>query len=551
MNTIKDDVDTSPSSDTHIFQIPQINGESDSISLSSGDILFVLGANGSGKSGLMQHIHNKHTEQTRWISALRQTFFVRDFQILGSLEKQSTEDAIRGRETSPEYRWTDDYARTKPNLWITDLINMERVRSQEITRLVDARNKDRAMDYSSEHQSPLEIVNQLLKQSNIPVTLKLENYDTVLASKNQSEPYSIAQLSDGERAVILIASRILSAPPNTLVLIDEPERHLHQSIVSPFLKALFAKRPDCAFIIATHEVDIPMDNRDSRILLVHDCAHSGKFVVGWDTVLVESKDNIDESLMRDILGARRKLLFVEGEKDSLDNRVYSLIFPKVTIIPKGSFKDVIKAVSGIRSTKHLHRIDAYGIIDRDGRSKENVEKLQANGIYSLDVYIVESIYYEQQVRTKVAEQHSKVTGSDAVDKLACAEMEALKAIERCADYLSRKVADHKIDNRINNDLPKLRNYDPYESAFCICVQVDDIMDDVYKKLKSAIEKLDLDYILAHYPVKNSNALQCIAKGLEFPDRRTYEQAVLTLLKDDSIVLDHLRSLFNPLYNILK
>ena len=77
------------------------------------------------------------------------------------------------------------------------------------------------------------------------------------------------------------------------------------------------------------------------------------------------------------------------------------------------------------------------------------------------------------------------------------------------------------------------------------------MDDVYKKLKSAIEKLDLDYILAHYPVKNSNALQCIAKGLEFPDRRTYEQAVLTLLKDDSIVLDHLRSLFNPLYNILK
>ncbi|WP_442947933.1 AAA family ATPase [Nostoc sp.] len=51
----------------------------------------------------------------------------------------------------------------------------------------------------------------------------------VVASKCGGTPYSIAELSDGERNALLIAANVLTVKNGTLVLIDEPERHLHRS----------------------------------------------------------------------------------------------------------------------------------------------------------------------------------------------------------------------------------------------------------------------------------------------------------------------------------
>ena len=92
------------------------------------------------------------------------------------------------------------------------------------------------------------------------ITLELVDNEKMLARKKGSKPYSIAELSDGERNVILIASEVLAVPSSTMILIDEPEQHLHQSIISSFLKALFTMRSDCVFVVSTHEVILPIDN---------------------------------------------------------------------------------------------------------------------------------------------------------------------------------------------------------------------------------------------------------------------------------------------------
>ena len=80
-------------------------------------------------------------------------------------------------------------------------------------------------------------------------------------SKNGSPPYSIAELSDGERNSLLIAASILTMKSESLVLIDEPERHLHRSIISPLLQHLFSSRSDCAFIKL-------LSNNDQKMLNV-------------------------------------------------------------------------------------------------------------------------------------------------------------------------------------------------------------------------------------------------------------------------------------------
>ena len=60
---------------------------------------------------------------------------------------------------------------------------------------------------------------------------------------------------------MIIAAHVITADPGIVFLIDEPERHLHRSIIQPFLSALFnLRKDDCAFVIATHEIALPVEN---------------------------------------------------------------------------------------------------------------------------------------------------------------------------------------------------------------------------------------------------------------------------------------------------
>ena len=564
MNVMENPTNSHPDSNAHNIQIPQIGGKIRTIPMSAGDILFMLGANGAGKSSLMQRIYSQHQKKAHWISALRQTFFVQDFQMLRPQERDNVERGIRDRGAKPESRWTDRDAGSKPNIAITNLINMTQTQSRRISDLVYRGNSNDASQYAHNHKQPLEIMDHLLQQSNLPITLELDDNEKILAHKKGSEPYSIAQLSDGERNVILIASEVLAAQSGTMVLIDEPERHLHRSIISPLLKALFAMRSDCTFVVSTHEVTLPIDNPDSKTLLVRDCTYieritkkseikleeleeavsqikaAKKTVKGWDTDLMESGNEIDKEVMRDILGARRRLLFVEGAEGSLDKPLYSLIFPDVSVIPKQDSKSVEHAVTSIRDLEQLHWVVAYGIIDRDARTQDDVERLKKCGIYSL-----ESIYYDPQVRKMAGERMAKVMGADAITLLEEAENAALEAIKGSARHLSELKAEHKMRQEIFDHLPN-RKKDALSEPICIYLDGPAILESESERLSRAIKSRDLDFIIACYPVRESPALVRLVKELKFQGRREYERTVLELLKDEPQLLVHVKGLLGTL-----
>ena len=176
-----------------------------------------------------------------------------------------------------------------------------------------------------------------------------------MALKNGGVPYSIAELSDGERNALLIAGDVLTAKPGTLLIIDEPERHLHRSIISPLLTLLFDKRRDCAFVIATHDIDLPLDSEGARVLLVRSAVYQGSTVTSWEADLIDQGAPLDEDIKRDVIGSRRRILFVEGKEESLDKPLYSLLFPMVSVVAKESAKGVEQAVVGLRAANtNLH-----------------------------------------------------------------------------------------------------------------------------------------------------------------------------------------------------
>jgi ABC-type Mn2+/Zn2+ transport system ATPase subunit len=100
----------------------------------------------------------------------------------------------------------------------------------------------------------------------------------------------------------------LTVKPGTIVFIDEPEKHLRRSIISPLLTLLFENRKDCAFVISTHDVLLPIDNQTSRILLLRGCTYSGNTFNKWDADLVAADAEIEDDLKRDSGGSAKAIV---------------------------------------------------------------------------------------------------------------------------------------------------------------------------------------------------------------------------------------------------
>lgn len=101
---------------------------------------------------------------------------------------------------------------------------------------------------------------------------------------------------------------------------------------------------------------------------------------------------IDEPEVHFILGSRKNVLFVEGEKNSYDTQLYTILYPNYYVIACGSCTQVIARTKAFRSNPALHHCEVYGLIDRDYRSDYEIRKYKEEFIYTLDVAEVESLF---------------------------------------------------------------------------------------------------------------------------------------------------------------
>jgi ABC-type Mn2+/Zn2+ transport system ATPase subunit len=529
---------------TFATTIPTPAGPSLSVQIDVGQALFLVGANGAGKSSLMHLFYGAHHAKSRRISAHRQTWFSSNSITLSPEQKRQTESNIKSTDTSPQARWKDDYSAHRASIAIYDLIDAENVRARSIAGAVDGDQMALAKELSRK-DAPLKVINELLRLSNIPVEVSVHQNEQVLASRRGSPTYSVAELSDGERNALLIAANVLTVPPGTLLLIDEPERHLHRSIISPLLTLLFSKRQDCAFVVSTHDVMLPLDNPSAKTLLIRGCAYSGSSVSGWDVDFLESAEDVDESIKRDILGARRRVLFVEGDSQSLDAPLYALVFPNASVVPKTSCRDVIHAVTGVRAAASLHWVRAFGLIDNDRRSSPDVDQLREQGVHALPVFSVESIYYHPNLQALVAARHAAVTGSEATSLIAEASQRAIASLRPHARRLSERVVERHLRDELERHLPTSKDI-AAGNPISVTIDVRAAVEIELATLNEFLDRGDLNSVVARYPIRETPALTEIAKRLGFQGRDQYESAVRKLLMDDTDALAFVRRLFGKL-----
>ncbi len=502
--------------------------------------LYVFGRNGSGKSSLVHHIVQQ-LPRSIYIPGSRPSYFDNDSLHLTPATRRQMEDSWVSWDRQPQTRYRPINGTQRNERAILDL------QQAETQFKVDAANEIKAQGETSSAirrlqtaTSPFDRVNTLLRQANLPVSILMQ--DGELVARRDGGAYSIARMSDGERTALVLAAEIVCAPSASIFVIDEPELHLHKSIVVPLIAALIAERTDCAFVISTHELELPSHSLTGSAVITRGCQWNGDLVRSWQADYVTELGEVPENLRVDVLGSRTRIVFVEGEESSLDQPFYALLFPNVSVRARNSAREVKEAVRSLNQIFSIHHAEPFGIIDNDGLDKDEISALKQENIFPLSYGTIESFYYGEECLRAVAAVQSQTFGTEAVELFSAANAAALACLDndQTKTHLALRVAEQSLRNEILKQIPTRAELQNPKSAE-VAIQLSSLYSDARSNLDQHIRDEDIKSIIARFPIRETRLLDTIAINLKFRGRRDYEAAVLARIANDESLRNALRA----------
>lgn len=380
------------------YYLPDANGNKIEYGTSSNAVI-IIGANGSGKSKLGAWIERQNMEGVHRIGAQRNLNFQENIPLKSYSQAEDFVfygTDVKSSQSGKNQRW--NWGKSYTTKLMDDFDNV-------LAALIALKNNDNekfvmecksAPTREERPDPPFTAIDKLIQIWDMIFpqrTLRIEDAK-FLAVLNRGESeiqYSSNQMSDGERAVLYLAAQVLCVPANKTLIIDEPEIHLHRSIMNRLWSALESFRPDCLFIYITHDTQFAAAHGQSDKIWIKDFD-------GTHWKLEKLEDNeLPEELLFDILGSRKNVLFVEGEKNSYDTQLYTVLYPNYYVIACGSCTQVISRTKAFRNSPSLHHCQVYGLMDRDYRSDHEIEKYKDDGIYTLKVAEVENLFLVEEL----------------------------------------------------------------------------------------------------------------------------------------------------------
>ena len=397
---------------TYEFILPNDEGNFISCETDTNSIV-IIGANGTGKSRLGYWLEKGNPEKVHRIVAQRslnfgefitQKSYKQSYNLLsyGSESKDTTHDR-KYKLTNRGYNFAmacdDDFDKTLSLLLAKKNIQQDNYINECKKRDAQGKQHDCVPD---------NVVDQLMRiwTDVFPGReICIEDYKVIgkiANNQNSNGKYDGKFMSDGEKVALYLIAQILSIPNNKIIIIDEPELHLHRSIMNRLWAAIERERKDCLFIYITHDTYFAASHTLSKKIWIKN--YDGNI---WEWEEIKESD-LPEQLLLDILGNRKNVLFVEGTHDSYDTKLYREVFKNYYVVPCGGCTSVIARTRAMNGTTQLHELKCYGLIDRDFRSEHEIECLEQDGIFTLDVAEVENLFLVPEVLEVV----NKISGYD-------------------------------------------------------------------------------------------------------------------------------------------
>ncbi len=371
------------------------------ITLENGTSTVFVGANGSGKSRLAIHIENTIGESAHRISAHRALTLnpdvpkISEAQALKGLKFGFFVDGATIHHRTGQ-RWNSKPATSLLNDF--DFLVQALFAEQSRTALQTHNNVMDGIPHTAQ-ATKFERLKKIWRAL-IPHRRLVVNGDDIQVQASEDSPlYSASQMSDGERAIFYLIGQVLVAQENSLLVIDEPELHVHRSIMNSLWDQLEAARPDCTLLFITHDLEFAASRVGSKFV-IRDYSASPN--AQWTIETVSEETGFSEETATLLLGSRRPILFVEGDMKSLDMAVYRCIYPQWTVVPRGSCQDVIHAVVTLRANAAFTRIRCAGIVDADDFDASDADHLRRLSIFVLPVSEIENLFLLPEISREIA-----------------------------------------------------------------------------------------------------------------------------------------------------
>ncbi|MBJ9968521.1 AAA family ATPase [Burkholderia seminalis] len=371
----------------------------------------VIGANGSGKTrlGTWMEFSGPDNQRVYRISAQRSLAFPKDIRPTDISEATlKLACGLDGRTISRAQIEANLSGFRRVNRWgdspETFLLNDY----EALAVLLFSENYEQTLKYmrqvrASERRidppkTKLDMVKEIWDYVLPHRTLVLHASVVAAVPRGGGDEYAATQMSDGERVAFYLIGQCMCAAPDAIVIIDEPEVHLHRAIQAKLWDAIEAARPDCTFVYLTHDLTFASERAGCAKVCLR--SYDG---ASFDWYEVPETEGISEDMLLEVLGSRKPVLFVEGVQGSHDLEVYQCAFPEHTVKPLGSCEKVIEAVKAFNSLEDFHHIACNGIVDRDYRDADELAAYERHGVYAPRVAEVENLFLLEEVLRAVAE----------------------------------------------------------------------------------------------------------------------------------------------------
>ena len=292
--------------------------------------------------------------------------------------------------------------------------------------------------------------------------------------QQNGQTLEFSHLSSGEREVVTVVfDFLLRSGKQLIVLIDEPELHLHPELSYRLLRTLQDVGERNQFVFCTHSPEIITAALEQTVVFVTPPRTDG----GNQALRVEENDDVASVLRAlgqsiGVISLGKKIVLIEGDQNSLDKEAYGSIigshYPDLVLVPVGG-KETISGFQRAVETvlnKTIWGVDFFMLCDGDSKARGSVLKATPSRLKFLSKYHLENYFLDEITWAHVFEELATPVNSPLRDAGAIRQQMRVLARDYVAYAASLRVAQHVRQVAGNVDLMPKRGVTATVDELC-------------------------------------------------------------------------------------
>lgn len=444
----------------------------------------IVGANGSGKSTFVNSLNGSSLPNLTVIPAQKNLYF-------------SANAYNRTATDTDKYR--NEYMKSSND----DYKKNDGIESQTIQRIFEpftmlltsivnevaqVSTEERNLELNKKTETTWDKINKVWKLMIPEVTFHIDAVNRTLIPVRNNIEYSINELSDGEKCILFYLGNVLLAKKGAYIVVDEPETFLNPAIYNKLWDKLINIRSDCQFIFTSHNVEFISARRDTTIVWCKQFTPPNKITLRPLNI----NENMPMSLLTELVGSRRRILFCEGTEESYDYQVFSSLFMKeYTVKPVGGHDKVIEYTRVFNELPEWVDNSAIGIIDRDGIDNNRFESLKNTNVVCLPYNEIEMLLLDEKIMKKVLLLNQS---ADEVERsIATFQNEMFAIVNKKRNEIIYNLTKNEIDSKLRNQF--------------INSTLGRNVSTLKKNVNSLVKNIDVDEISNLYSIQFDTAIR--------------------------------------------